>query len=52
MSFNSRRILVNGVELNVVVEGTRPGVFLVHGFPDDHTVRRNRYLCWSPPATA
>ena len=42
MSFNSRRIVVNGVELNVIVEGEGPDVLLVHGFPDDHTVWRKQ----------
>jgi pimeloyl-ACP methyl ester carboxylesterase len=42
MSFNSRRILVNGVGLNVIVEGEGPDVLLVHGFPDDHTVWRKQ----------
>jgi len=42
MSFNSRRIVVNGVELNVIVEGEGPDVLLVHGFPDDHTVWRRQ----------
>jgi pimeloyl-ACP methyl ester carboxylesterase len=42
MSFNSRRIRVNGVELNVIVEGHGPDVLLVHGFPDDHMVWRKQ----------
>lgn len=42
MTFNSRRIPVNDVELNVIVEGAGPDVLLVHGFPDDHTVWRNQ----------
>jgi pimeloyl-ACP methyl ester carboxylesterase len=42
MPFNSRRIRVNGVELNVIVEGEGPDVLLVHGFPDDHTVWRRQ----------
>jgi len=40
--FASRRLLVNGVELNVVVEGEGPDVLLLHGFPDDHTVWREQ----------
>ena len=42
MNSNRRRIRVNGVELNVVVEGQGPAVLLVHGFPDDHTVWRHQ----------
>jgi pimeloyl-ACP methyl ester carboxylesterase len=42
MPFNSRRIQVNGVDLNVIVEGEGPDVLLVHGFPDDHTVWRRQ----------
>jgi pimeloyl-ACP methyl ester carboxylesterase len=41
-AINSRRMRVNGVELNVVVQGEGPDVLLVHGFPDDHTVWRNQ----------
>jgi pimeloyl-ACP methyl ester carboxylesterase len=42
MSFNSRRIEVNGIELNVIVEGEGPDVLLIHGFPDDHSVWRRQ----------
>jgi pimeloyl-ACP methyl ester carboxylesterase len=42
MTINSCRMRVNGVELNVVVQGEGPDVLLVHGFPDDHTVWRNQ----------
>src|SRR5437773_429597 len=42
MTINSRRMRVNDVELNVVVQGEGPDVLLVHGFPDDHTVWRNQ----------
>ncbi len=42
MSFASRRLTVNGVALNVVVEGEGPDVLLVHGFPDDHAVWRGQ----------
>lgn len=41
-AFKSRRIAVNGVTLNVVVEGTGPEVLLVHGFPDCHDVWRHQ----------
>jgi pimeloyl-ACP methyl ester carboxylesterase len=40
--YASRRMRVNGVELNVIVAGEGPDVLLVHGFPDDHTVWRNQ----------
>src|SRR6266478_7845825 len=42
MTINNRRMRVNDVELNVVVQGEGPDVLLVHGFPDDHTVWRNQ----------
>jgi pimeloyl-ACP methyl ester carboxylesterase len=42
MPFSSRRVRVNGVDLNVVVAGQGPDVLLVHGFPDDHTVWRHQ----------
>ena len=42
MAINSRRMGVNDVELNVVIQGEGPAVLLVHGFPDDHTVWRNQ----------
>ncbi|HEY8412462.1 MAG TPA: alpha/beta fold hydrolase, partial [Pyrinomonadaceae bacterium] len=41
-AINSRRIRVNDVELNIVIQGRGPDVLLVHGFPDDHTVWRNQ----------
>ena len=42
MTINSRPMRVNGLELNVVVQGEGPDVLLVHGFPDDHSVWRNQ----------
>ncbi|MES2118193.1 MAG: alpha/beta fold hydrolase [Pseudomonadota bacterium] len=42
MSISSRRLQVNGITLNVVVEGSGPDVLLVHGFPDDHSVWRKQ----------
>ncbi len=42
MEFKSRRIGVNDIELNVVIEGEGPDVLLVHGFPDDHAVWRKQ----------
>lgn len=41
-AFNSRRIAVNGLTLNVIVEGNGPDVLLVHGFPDCHDVWRHQ----------
>lgn len=37
-----RRIRVNGIELNVVVEGQGPDVLLLHGFPDSLEVWREQ----------
>lgn len=52
-AFNSRRIAVNGVTLNVIVEGKGADVLLVHGFPDCHDVYgATRSPRWSRPATA
>ena len=36
------RFRVNGLDLNVVIEGDGPPVLLVHGFPDDHQVWRKQ----------
>lgn len=40
--FNSRRITVNGIALNVIIEGQGPDVLLVHGFPDSHQAWRHQ----------
>jgi len=40
--FNSRKILVNGLDLNVIIEGQGPDVMLVHGFPDSHQAWRHQ----------
>jgi pimeloyl-ACP methyl ester carboxylesterase len=42
LEFNAKRVRVNGLELNVIVEGEGPDVLLVHGFPDDHAVWRKQ----------
>lgn len=42
MTFHSQRIAIDGVDLNVIVEGQGPDVLLVHGFPDDHQVWRHQ----------
>jgi pimeloyl-ACP methyl ester carboxylesterase len=39
---SARRIRVNGIELNVHVEGQGPDVLLVHGFPDSLDVWRKQ----------
>lgn len=38
----SRKIRVNGIDLNVAVHGEGPDVLLVHGFPDDMAVWRRQ----------
>ena len=38
----SRKIKVNGISLNVIIEGKGPVVMLVHGFPDSHQVWRHQ----------
>lgn len=40
--FTSQKIAVNGVTLNVIIEGEGPDVLLVHGFPDSHQVWRHQ----------
>lgn len=42
--FATRKLRVNGVELNVLLAGPEDGaaVLLLHGFPDDHTVWRHQ----------
>ena len=37
-----KKIVVNGIELDVVVMGEGPDVLLVHGFPDDRSVWRKQ----------
>jgi pimeloyl-ACP methyl ester carboxylesterase len=41
-TFTGRKLAVNGITLNVVVEGEGPDVMLVHGFPDSHQVWRKQ----------
>ncbi|ROZ75792.1 alpha/beta fold hydrolase [Ramlibacter sp. WS9] len=38
----SRKLRVNGIELNVAVHGEGPALLLVHGFPDDMAVWRRQ----------
>ncbi len=40
--FDGRQIAVNGLTLNVIIEGEGPDVLLVHGFPDSHQVWRHQ----------
>lgn len=40
--FNSRTLPINGLNLNVIIEGEGPYVLLVHGFPDSHQVWRKQ----------
>ena len=40
--FTSQKIAVNGITLNVIVEGEGADVLLVHGFPDSHQVWRHQ----------
>lgn len=42
MHYPSRRINVNGIDMNVVVAGEGPDVLLVHGYPDTHRVWRRQ----------
>ena len=35
-------LMVNGIRLNVIVEGTGPDVILLHGFPDSSVIWRNQ----------
>lgn len=42
MQFHTRRMMVNGISMNIVIEGEGPDVLLVHGFPDDHMVWRQQ----------
>ncbi len=40
MTFHSKIIHVNGIDMNVVIEGQGPAVLLLHGFPDTHNIWR------------
>lgn len=42
MEFPSRKLQVNGFEMNVIDVGQGEPVLLVHGFPDTHAVWRNQ----------
>jgi len=42
MQDSSKKLRINGIEMNVLIAGEGPPVLLVHGYPDDHTVWRNQ----------
>lgn len=42
MNLQGRKIRVNDISLNVVIEGSGPDVILLHGFPDSAFVWRNQ----------
>jgi pimeloyl-ACP methyl ester carboxylesterase len=42
MSIKGKTIKVNGLDLNVYVEGEGPDVLLVHGFPDSNSIWRHQ----------
>lgn len=42
MSLAGQSLAINGIRLNVVVEGTGPSVLLLHGFPDSAYLWRNQ----------
>lgn len=42
MKFEGKRYRVNGIEMNVIIEGQGPDLLLVHGFPDSIAVWRQQ----------
>jgi pimeloyl-ACP methyl ester carboxylesterase len=42
MNLKGQTIEVNGIKLNIVIEGNGPDVLLLHGFPDSSQVWRNQ----------
>ena len=42
MEFEGKKYRVNGIEMNVVIEGQGPDLLLVHGFPDSIAVWRHQ----------
>lgn len=42
MDFPTRKLQVNGLQMNVLIAGEGPPVLLVHGFPDTHQVWRKQ----------
>ena len=42
MDYPTRKLQVNGLQMNVLIAGEGPPVLLVHGFPDTHEVWRKQ----------
>src|SRR5947199_8562136 len=42
MKFEGKKYRVNGIEMNVVIEGQGPDLLLLHGFPDSNAVWRHQ----------
>ena len=42
MEFEGKKYRVNGIEMNVIIEGQGPDLLLVHGFPDSIAVWRHQ----------
>ena len=42
MAFEGKKYRVNGIEMNVVIEGQGSDLLLVHGFPDSIAVWRQQ----------
>ncbi|HAT30786.1 MAG TPA: hypothetical protein DCW29_08030 [Janthinobacterium sp.] len=42
MRYEGKQYQVNGIAMNVVIEGKGPDILLVHGFPDSHDVWRHQ----------
>jgi hypothetical protein len=42
VAFEGKKYRVNGIEMNVVIQGQGPAVLLVHGFPDLSAVWRHQ----------
>ena len=41
MSIKGKTLRINGIDINVAVEGEGPAVFLLHGFPDSNALWRD-----------
>ena len=41
MSIKGKTLRVNGIDINVAIEGEGPAVFLLHGFPDSSALWRD-----------
>lgn len=42
MNYPTQKMLINGLQMNVLIAGEGPPVLLVHGFPDTHEVWRKQ----------